>query len=79
MNRNTVLDSYTILESLKREQDLIKDALASGTCQSYDDYRYFVGLLEGMSKIRGIIADLEKKYLAGDDDDDDDSYNKGKK
>ena len=43
-------------------QILIKLNLASGACTSYDDYRYVVGIVEGLEKSKAILKNIANKY-----------------
>ena len=60
---STLVDSYYLKKELTSELENIKNSLASGTCTSYDEYRYMVGVLDGMKKLLDMIQDLERKYL----------------
>tara|TARA_R100001143_G_C3287165_1_gene99464 strand:+ start:52 stop:273 length:222 start_codon:yes stop_codon:yes gene_type:complete len=66
---STLVDSHYLKKELANELENIKNSLASGSCTSYDEYRYLVGVLDGITKLTGMIQDLEKKYLKDDFED----------
>ena len=66
---STLVDSHYLKKELSSELENIKNSLASGSCTSYDEYRYLVGVLDGITKLTGMIQDLEKKYLKDDFED----------
>ena len=65
--QSSLIDSYYLSHELDQKKEDIKNTLASGTCTTYDEYRYLVGFYKGLSESEIILTDLEKKYLSGED------------
>ena len=68
MKSSALIDSHYIKNELKKEVENIKNTIASGSCSSYDEYRYLVGVHAGLVKLETIIEDLENLYLKDDPD-----------
>ena len=69
VQRLAAIPTVTYPEQLpvSQKKEDIKNTLASGTCTTYDEYRYLVGIYKGLSESEIILTDLEKKYLSGED------------
>ena len=63
MKPSQLIDSFYIEKELDTALENVKNNLASGSCSSYDDYRYLVGVHDGISTLIGIVDDLKHKYL----------------
>ena len=65
------IDTYFLDQQIEKELETIKLNLASGVCSSYDEYRYLIGVIEGMEKSKNILKDIANKY--GDIDNEEDN------
>ena len=65
------IDTYFLNQQIEQELETIKLNLASGVCSSYDEYRYLIGVIEGMEKSKTILKDIAYKY--GDIDNEEDN------
>ena len=65
------IDTYFLDQQIEKELETIKLNLASGVCSSYDEYRYLIGVIEGMEKSKTILKDISNKY--GDIDNEEDN------
>jgi|TARA_R110002020_G_C16082390_1_gene757187 hypothetical protein len=65
------IDTYFLDQQIEKELETIKLNLASGVCSSYDEYRYLIGVIEGMEKSKTILKDIANKY--GDIDNEEDN------
>jgi|TARA_R100000995_G_C3402980_1_gene85772 hypothetical protein len=68
MKPSALIDSLYIKKELTKEVENIKITIASGSCSSYDEYRYLVGVHAGLLKLETIIEDLENLYLKDEPD-----------
>jgi len=66
MKPSQLIDSYYLEKELKEALENVKDNIASGSCSSYDEYRYLIGVYDGISTLIGIIDNLKHKYLKDD-------------
>ena len=57
-----------LLGELGDEADNLRDHIASGHCQSMEDYRFAVGKLEALNSVHERL----EEFLAADDEDNDD-------
>ncbi len=44
------IDTYYFTNQIEKELDEVKLNLASGSCISYDEYKYMVGIIKRMEK-----------------------------
>ena len=65
------IDTYFLDQQIEKELETIKLNLASGVCSSYDEYRYLIGVIEGMEKSKTILKYIANKY--GDIDNEEDN------
>ena len=65
------IDTYFLNQQIEQELETIKLNLTSGVCSSYDEYRYLIGVIEGMEKSKTILKDIANKY--GDIDNEEDN------
>lgn len=72
MAKEQALDQ--VLEMLRgqyREQmNELADDVATGACRSFDEYRFYVGKIEGIVVCERLLLDLDKKLRQDDFDDD---------
>ena len=59
---NKFIDTYYFSNQIEKELEEIKLNLASGTCTSYDEYKYMVGIVEGMEKTKLILQDISNQF-----------------
>jgi hypothetical protein len=65
------IDTYFLDQQIEKELETVKLNLASGACNSYDEYQYLIGVIEGMEKSKTILKDIANKY--GDIDNEEDN------
>ena len=65
------IDTYFLDQQIEKELETVKLNLASGVCNSYDEYQYLIGVIEGMEKSKTILKDIANKY--GDIDNEEDN------
>jgi len=53
---------------LQDEHDRISDQLINGSCKSFDDYRYKVGVLDGIAISQRVFEDLQDKMEKSQDE-----------
>tara|TARA_R100000781_G_C4020667_1_gene107004 strand:+ start:333 stop:539 length:207 start_codon:yes stop_codon:yes gene_type:complete len=56
------VDTYFFETQIEEEINTVKLNLASGACTSYDDYKYVVGIVEGLEKAKAILKNIANKY-----------------
>ena len=56
------IDTYYFTNQIEKELEEVKLNLASGTCTSYDEYKYMVGIVEGMEKTKLILQDISNQF-----------------
>ena len=56
------IDTYYFTNQIEKELEEVKLNLASGTCISYDEYKYMVGIIEGMEKAKTILQDIANQF-----------------
>jgi len=56
------IDTYYFTNQIEKELEEVKLNLASGTCTSYDEYKYMVGIIEGMEKTKLILQDISNQF-----------------
>ena len=56
------IDTYYFTNQIEKELEEVKLNLASGTCISYDEYKYMVGIIEGMEKAKIILQDIANQF-----------------
>ena len=56
------IDTYYFNNQIEKEIEEVKLNLASGTCISYDEYKYMVGIIEGMEKAKTILQDIANQF-----------------
>ena len=56
------IDTYYFTNQIEKELEEVKLNLASGTCTSYDEYKYMVGVVEGMEKTKTILQDISNQF-----------------
>jgi hypothetical protein len=56
------IDTYYFTNQIEKELEEVKLNLASGTCTSYDEYKYMVGIVEGMEKAKLILQDISNQF-----------------
>ena len=54
--------TYYFTNQIEKELEEVKLNLASGTCISYDEYKYMVGIIEGMEKAKTILQDIANQF-----------------
>jgi hypothetical protein len=62
------IDTSYFEREIEGELNSVKLNLASGACTSYDDYRYIVGIVEGLEKSKAILKDIANKYKQTEDE-----------
>ena len=62
------IDTYYFNNQIEKEIEEVKLNLASGACTSYVDYRYIVGIVEGLEKSKAILKDIANKYKQTEDE-----------
>jgi len=50
-----------VQKGLRKDMNDLADALASGRCKSFDEYRYTCGVLRGLYTAEEYLMDLAKK------------------
>ena len=63
---NKFIDTYYFSNQIEKELEEIKLNLASGTCTSYDEYKYMVGIIEGMEKSKTILQEIANQFSNDD-------------
>ena len=56
------IDTYYFTNQIEKELEEVKLNLASGSCISYDEYKYMVGNIEGMEKSKTILQDIANQF-----------------
>tara|TARA_R100000963_G_C4584543_1_gene64151 strand:+ start:448 stop:663 length:216 start_codon:yes stop_codon:yes gene_type:complete len=56
------IDTYYFTNQIEKELEEVKLNLASGSCTSYDEYKYMVGVVEGMEKTKTILQDISNQF-----------------
>lgn len=56
------IDTYYFTNQIEKELEEVKLNLASGSCTSYDEYKYMVGVVEGMEKTKLILQDISNQF-----------------
>ena len=56
------IDTYYFTNQIEKELEEVKLNLASVTCTSYDEYKYMVGIIEGMEKTKLILQDISNQF-----------------
>ena len=62
------IDTYYFTNQIEKELEEVKLNLASGSCISYDEYKYMVGIIEGMEKSKTILQDIANQYSNEDEE-----------
>jgi len=62
------IDTYYFNNRIEKELEEVKLNLASGSCTSYDEYKYIVGILEGMEKSKNILQDIVNQFDENDEE-----------
>ena len=64
-------DFDILIEAFEREKLSIQERIASGSCETMEDYRFMVGILEGLTKAMNVVEDYRKaaiQDIAGEED-----------
>lgn len=56
-----------LAEELNKRAEDISETLLAGGAKSYDDYRYFVGMANGVRFAMGKIADIKDMQQRGEE------------
>lgn len=56
-----------LLDEYKERLDLLKQAVAAGNCQSYEEYKYVCGQLRGLESACAVIVDLKQRLENSDE------------
>lgn len=57
----------TVLHSrIKGHIEAYSDSVASGACNSFEDYKRMVGVIEGLRKAESELRDLVERYQEAD-------------
>jgi|TARA_R100000687_G_C6358124_1_gene122119 hypothetical protein len=62
------IDTYYFNNRIEKELEEVKLNLASGSCTSYDEYKYIVGIIEGMEKSKNILQDIVNQFDENDEE-----------
>ena len=62
------IDTYYFTNQIEKELDEVKLNLASGSCISYDEYKYMVGIIKGMEKSLAILQDISNQFNDPDEE-----------
>tara|TARA_R100001594_G_scaffold5710_1_gene17254 strand:+ start:168 stop:383 length:216 start_codon:yes stop_codon:yes gene_type:complete len=62
------IDTYYFTNQIEKELDEVKLNLASGSCISYDEYKYMVGIIKGMEKSLAILQDISNQFSDPDEE-----------
>jgi hypothetical protein len=62
------IDTYYFTNQIEKELDEVKLNLASGSCISYDEYKYMVGIIKGMEKSLTILQDISNQFSDPDEE-----------
>jgi hypothetical protein len=62
------IDTYYFTNQIEKELDEVKLNLASGSCTSYDDYKYMVGIIKGMEKSLAVLQDISNQFSDPDEE-----------
>ena len=52
-------------KKLREQMNEIADAMALGSCQSFDQYKHMVGQIEGLAWVERELIDLEERMTNG--------------
>jgi hypothetical protein len=58
MTQTNLIDRRVQSRIIEREEDLI-DELANGTAKTYDEYRWYCGLIQGLREALTIAVEIE--------------------
>ncbi len=58
----TELDDVT--EALEREKKSISNVIISGSCENFEQYRWLVGKLDGLTKAADVIKNYQTSVLS---------------
>lgn len=56
-----------LLTEYKERLDLLKQAVAAGNCQSFEEYKYVCGQLRGLESACAVIVDLKQRLENSDE------------
>lgn len=56
-----------LLDENKERMEMLKNALAAGNCQSYEEYKYVCGQLRGLEAASLTIIDLKQRLESADE------------
>jgi hypothetical protein len=56
-----------LLDEYKERLDLLKQAVAAGNCNSFEEYKYVCGQLRGLESACLIITDLKQRLENSDE------------
>ena len=56
-----------LLDEYKQRIDVLKQAVAAGNCQSFEEYKYACGQLRGLESACLIITDLKQRLENSDE------------
>jgi hypothetical protein len=56
-----------LLDEYKERLDLLKQAVAAGNCQSFEEYKYVCGQLRGLESACAVIVDLKQRLENSDE------------
>mgnify|MGYP003627628351 CR=1 FL=1 len=62
------IDTYYFTNQIEKELDEVKLNLASGSCISYDEYKYMVGIIKGMEKSLTVLQDISNQFSDPDEE-----------
>ena len=62
------IDTYYFNNRIEKELEEVKLNLASGSCTSYDEYKYILGIIEGMEKSKNILQDIVNQFDENDEE-----------
>jgi len=61
-----------VKKAIAEEQQKLKDRLAYGTCESYEDYRFVTGIHEGLTQAIKLLDNYVSEVLTEMNTDNDD-------
>jgi hypothetical protein len=56
-----------LLDEYKERINVLKQAVAAGNCQSFEEYKYTCGQLRGLESACAVIADLNQRLENSDE------------
>lgn len=56
------------IDKFSQETESVKDSLAEGGIKSYEDYRYYCGVIRGLLVAQSMVAETKHNLEAADDE-----------